>query len=79
MSRHASLLVTFSTEVVGFDSLKDTNASDDDFGKIWERCNNKEFMNDFLIQDGFLLKGTQLCIPRSSLRECLIRELHAKG
>ena len=65
--------------MVGFDYLKDTCAVDADFGGIWAQCNNKEFVTNFLIQDGFLFRGTQLCIPRSSLREHLIRELHADG
>ena len=65
--------------MVGFVYLKDTYAVDEDFGGIWAQCNNKEFVIDFLVQEGFLFRGTQLCIPRSSLREHLIRELHAGG
>lgn len=77
--QQASLLPTISIEVVGFDYVKDTYTGDEDFGNIWTKCCNKEFVTDFLIHDGFLFKGTQLCIPRSSLREYLIRELHAGG
>ena len=77
--RRASLLATISTEVVGFDSFKANYAGDEDFGDVWTKCSNKEFVTDFLLQDGFLFRGTQLCIPRSSLREYLIRELHAGG
>ena len=52
---------------------------DEDFGAIWQRCSKKEFIFDFLIQDGFLFKSTQLCILHSFMREYLIRELHAGG
>ena len=31
------------------------------------------------MQDGYLFKGKQLCIPRSSMRENIIRELHSSG
>ncbi|KAK6114742.1 hypothetical protein DH2020_007011 [Rehmannia glutinosa] len=34
---------------------------------------------DFLLHNGFLFKGTQLCIPDSSLRLKLIGELHGAG
>ena len=34
---------------------------------------------DYLIQDGMLFKGNQLCIPRSSMRENLIKEKHSGG
>ncbi|XP_022846359.1 uncharacterized protein LOC111369108 [Olea europaea var. sylvestris] len=77
LSRHTSLLATISMKVVGFDCLKKLYATDEDFRNIWARCNNREFLPDYLLQGGFLFKETQLCIPRSSLREHLIREIHA--
>ena len=36
-------------------------------------------MSDFLLHEGFLFKGNQLCIPDSSLRLQIIRELHGEG
>lgn len=36
-------------------------------------------MGDYLVQDGYLFKGSRLCIPRSSLRDKLIRELHSSS
>ncbi|KAJ9546644.1 hypothetical protein OSB04_019187 [Centaurea solstitialis] len=35
--------------------------------------------SDFLIHDGFLFKGNQLCIPDYSLRLQIIKELHGEG
>ncbi|GKC18156.1 hypothetical protein Tco_1014938, partial [Tanacetum coccineum] len=34
---------------------------------------------DFNIHDGFLFKGNQLCIPDTSLRLKIIKELHGEG
>ena len=31
------------------------------------------------MQDGYLFKGKQLCIPIGSMRENIIRELHSSG
>lgn len=79
LSRRATLLAAISTEIVGFESLKDTYADDEDFGSIWGKSCNDEFVTGFLIHDGFLFYGTRLSIPRSSLRAYLIHELHAGG
>nr|GEW16372.1 hypothetical protein [Tanacetum cinerariifolium] len=34
---------------------------------------------DYQVQDGFLFKGLQLCIPDCSLKEMIVAELHALG
>ena len=34
---------------------------------------------DYLLLDGFLIKGNQLCIPDCSLRAKIIQELHCEG
>ena len=54
-------------------------ATDDDFADIWARVQAHPPTNGFLIHGGFLFKENKLCIPRSSLREKLIREVHEGG
>ena len=71
-------------EVVGFDELKNLYLEDHDFPKVWKACKepvtiDKTRSLDYLIQDGMLFKGIQLCIPRSSMRENLIKEKHSGG
>ena len=33
----------------------------------------------YFMQDGYLFKGKQLCIPIGSMRENIMRELHSTG
>ena len=71
-------------EVVGFNELKTLYAEDPNFAEAWKSCKEPITVDrtrwlDFIIQDGILFKGSQLCIPRSSMRENLIKEKHSGG
>ncbi|XP_020259673.1 uncharacterized protein LOC109836213 [Asparagus officinalis] len=79
LSRRAGLLVTLKAEVIVFEYLKELYAEDEDFKKIWDDCLQNKSAKGFHIQDGYLFHGDQLCIPQSSLREQIIRDLHTGG
>ena len=73
------MLVTLRIEVIEFDYLKEIYEEDEDLGKVWSQCQQTQFVVDSIHrQDGFLFRGNQLCIPRSSLRELVVRELHGE-
>lgn len=79
LSRLAILLITMESEVIGFDRLKELYDSDDDFVDIWKQHNSGTPSGLYIIHDGFLLFKNRLCIPKGSLREHLIHELHRGG
>uniref|UniRef100_A0A5B7BER3 RNA-directed DNA polymerase n=1 Tax=Davidia involucrata TaxID=16924 RepID=A0A5B7BER3_DAVIN len=79
LSRRAALLAVVSSEITSFESLKELYQEDEDFQQWWAKCELKQASAEFHIQDGYLFKGNQLCIPRTSLREQILRDLHSGG
>jgi hypothetical protein len=71
-------------KTLGFDILKEMYRDDSDFKDSYE-ANENPFLRDrrqwieYLIQDGLLFKGNQLCIPKISMRENLLKEKHSGG
>jgi len=61
--------------ILGFEYLKAFYVSDEELGKLFAAC-LKRPKDDFLICEGYLFKGTRLCIPRSGTRELLVQEVH---
>lgn len=43
------------------------------------KCNDNSNSGDFHLLNGYLFKGDQLCIPATSLRTALIKDLHLGG
>ena len=67
-----------------FDNLKEMYRDDADFKEAYEACENlvlkdKSQWTEYLIQDGMLLRGKMLCIPKFSMRENLLKEKHSGG
>ncbi|XP_060672687.1 uncharacterized protein LOC132803511 [Ziziphus jujuba] len=79
LSCKVNLLNKLQLEVVGFFALQDQYPDDPDFRNIWHKCRLQEAAGDFHIHDGYLFKGLQLCIPRTSLHFKLIKDLHGGG
>lgn len=65
--------------VPGFEQLRDLYSTDPDFGDVWRQIQTKQMTGDYVVCDGYLFRDRRLCIPRSSLRDRLVRELHASG
>ena len=79
LSRKSSLLTVLRVEVVAFEALKELYSTDEDFSEIWDRCLHKDNSKGFRISDGFLFKDNRLCIPNTSLRLQLVKDLHSGG
>nr|GEW82697.1 hypothetical protein [Tanacetum cinerariifolium] len=56
LSRKTTLLVSISNEAVGFDSIKELYASDENFCITWIEFKTKKHQGEFLILDNDLLK-----------------------
>ena len=65
-------------EVPGFDSFRDLLEIDPYFSPVLVAIRAGE-KTDFLLHDGFLFKGNQLCVPECSLMLHIIQELHGEG
>uniref|UniRef100_A0A2N9GB76 RNA-directed DNA polymerase n=1 Tax=Fagus sylvatica TaxID=28930 RepID=A0A2N9GB76_FAGSY len=80
-SRRVTLLSMMSTNVTGFERLRDEYESCPDFGKLHATLSSAPHptIEDYTIQDGYLFKANKLCIPRTSVRDFLVWELHAGG
>ena len=74
LSRKTSLLATLRVKVIGFDLFLEIYIDDSDFGKIWADAQDG-LHSDYMIHDGFLFRGSQLCIPNCLLRDSIIMEL----
>jgi hypothetical protein len=73
LSRKCLILQEFHVKNLGFDNLKDMYKDDSDFKDAYEACENIVLRDrsqwiEYLIQDGLLFRGNQLCIPKSSMR-----------
>ena len=62
--------------------MKELYAQDSNFQEAFETCKSPIHYDggkweEFMIQDGLLHRNNQLCIPKCSMREKLIKEKHS--
>jgi hypothetical protein len=84
LSRKCLLLQEFRVKTLGFENLSDMYAGDADFRESYEAIENPVLRDrspwiDYMIQDGLLFRGNQLCIPNCSMMENLLKEKHNSG
>ena len=81
LSRRVTLLSMVSTKVIGFEKLQDEYESCPHFGEVYHALSTEHryVVNDYILYDGYLFKADKLCIPRSSVRDFLVWEVHAGG
>jgi len=73
LSRRYALLLVLEAKVLGFHSIKALYHEDEGFKEVVENPSN---FGSFTLQDGFLFKGNKLYIPKSPLRDLIIKKAH---
>jgi hypothetical protein len=84
LSRKCFLMQEFRVKTLGFDNLKEMYRDDPDFKEAYEASKNsilkdRSQWTEYMIQDGLLFRGNQLCILKCSMRENLLKEKHNGG
>jgi hypothetical protein len=84
LSRKCLLLQEFRVKTLGFDNLKEMYTDDPYFKEAYEVAENPILRDrsqwiEYMIQEGLLFKGNQLCIPKFSMRKNLLKEKHSGG
>jgi hypothetical protein len=64
--------------------VKDMYCDDVDFKEAYEACANpvlraRSQWPEYMVQEGLMFKGNQLCIPKISMRDNLLKEKHSGG
>jgi hypothetical protein len=71
-------------KTLGFEHLKEMYSDDPDFKEAYEASanpvlRNKSQWTKYMVQEGLFFKGNQLCIPKCSIRDNLLKVKHSGG
>ena len=78
LSRRYALLSTLNAKFRGFEYIKELYIDDSYFANVFNACEKAAF-GKFYRDEGLLFRENCLCVPKSSLRELLVREAHDGG
>ncbi|XP_078431690.1 uncharacterized protein LOC144703384 [Wolffia australiana] len=81
LSRRPTILSIMTTQVLGFEKMKEDYTDCPDFSSLYSSITDASpnRSRDYFLEDGYLFDGKRICIPRTSLRDFLIHEVHAGG
>ena len=81
LSRRKHLLTTMAVTALGFEQIKQEYTHNKDFDTVYSNLLNggQDKHPHYNIHDGFLFRGTKLCLPTTSIREHVVRKLHSGG
>nr|KYP35911.1 Retrovirus-related Pol polyprotein from transposon 17.6 [Cajanus cajan] len=78
LSRRHALLVSFGSQFLGFDHIKELYSNDSEFNDYYTQYLAKP-QRGFYISEGYLYKEGRICIPQGSTRKLLVKESHEGG
>jgi hypothetical protein len=73
-----TLLTQLDYKIFGLETIKDQYVHDADFKDVLLHCKDGKIWNKFILNVGFFL-ANKLCMPASSIRLLLLREVHGGG
>jgi hypothetical protein len=84
LSGRCLVLQEFQVTTLGFKCLKEMYKEDPNFKEAYEACENTMIRDiipwlEYMIQEVLLFKGSQLCIPKWSMMDNLLKEKHSGG
>jgi hypothetical protein len=84
LSRRCLILQEFQVKTLGFEHLKDMYCDDTDLKEAYKACTSPVLRDtsqwiEYMVQEGLLFRGNQLCIPRCSMRDNILKEKHSGG
>jgi hypothetical protein len=73
------MLSQLDFKIFGLQIVKEQYADDSDFKDIVMHCKGGKPWGKFHVNDGFLFRANNLCIPASSVRLFLLQKRHGGG